>query len=703
MPAGNAGVLALHLTRWRLILIALVLALPAWGLDDFTFVHLSDVHYPYLKSDSAATIAGLPQGPVELAPYNATAEAPAFAVVTGDLNEFGGGGGDWEGYLSLWQPWPKPVYHQCGNHDNTWDCTRPRIEKLYGTAFYAFEYGGAKFIGFDTATPQDPRPSIATEGLRWLVKELSKTPPEQPVFFFCHHPLNGTEFASAYARERLLEVLQTRNVVLILDGHGHGMTHRRIAGFDAVMGGSTYGPKRGYEIVSVNDGQVRVCHQFVGEQPELVAVLEKPLPARSPFLQVEGLEPADGFTMDGKPVWLSVRVKQPELVSKARWIIGEREHDLRLEQGVFRGRLPADLECGAQAVKVELTDAEGRVTSRWRRFWVSGGPLKLRWTRQLGGSCQAPLTVDGTRLYAASNDGTVQVLNRQDGCVVAKYSVGASVRAQPVRLSKDRFCIATTAGEVICLTTGGKPVWRHQTGAAVYATPVLAGDRIICANNNGDIIALNVADGKPLWRREEPGYAIESGLAVTGDTVFAGSWDGYVYAVGLSDGALKWKALSRGSDRANVGRYYSPADCAPAAQGNALFVADRAYKLSVYEALTGALLPPEGEVGAVATSSDGGFYLRHSKGQVSKRRPDGSTIWEAEVPTGYLPVPPVEADGRVWVTSDRGLLTALDAATGSILAQQRVAPGLFMFAAPAATADEVYLADETGCLMALRL
>ena len=690
--------------KHRILIIAcILLALPVWGLENFTFLHLSDVHYPYAKSDSVQTIGSLPQGAVELQPYGVTAEAPAFALVTGDANEFGGGDGNWQGYLDLWKAWPHPVHHQLGNHDNTWDCGRPRLEKLEGSAFYAFSYGGAKFIGYDTATPQDPRPSVATEGLQWLTKELAGTPVEEPVFFFCHHPLNSTEFASAYARERLQEVLQTRNVVLVLDGHGHGMTHRVIGGFDAVMGGSTFGARRGYGIVSVKDGVLRVCHQFVGNEARQVAVLEKPVAQRSPFLQVQCITPTDGCILKQGTLPVAIGVTQPERVVKGRWVEGEREGEMRLVDGVFRGELPRDLEAGAHAVKLELTDAQGIATFRWRRFWVAGGGLELRWARQVGGECQAPLAVDGRRVYVGSNDGVVRALDRESGKCVFASQVGGQVRSRPLMLPSGRVCVANSGGKLLCLTADGKTVWRYQTGAPIYASPTLVRGRVVCANNEGDIVALDADTGRLLWRCEETTYAIESAPAADGEQVFAGSWDGYVYAIGLEDGKARWKALSRGSDRSSASRYYSPADAPPVVAGSNLFVADRGYKLTVYDRLTGALLPLEEKCGAVGSGTDGSVYLRHPDGRVSKRLADGTVVWEAKVPTGYLPVPPVEAGGRVWVMSDRGTLTGLDAAQGTVVAQCQVAPGMFMFAAPAATADEVYVADESGWVLALKV
>ncbi len=116
------------------------------AVPDFSFVHLSDVHVPYALDTSRQTIAALPIGPIPLEPYGITAAAPAFAFVTGDLTEFGGGDGNWEKYLSLWTGLPYRVHHLAGNHDNTWDAIRPRLERLEGGDCYAFEQFGCKFI-----------------------------------------------------------------------------------------------------------------------------------------------------------------------------------------------------------------------------------------------------------------------------------------------------------------------------------------------------------------------------------------------------------------------------------------------------------------------------------------------------------------------------------------------------------------------------
>lgn len=677
----------------------------AWGLPDFTFLHLSDVHVPVPGSEAA--FAALPTSePVSLAPYSVTVPPPSFAIVTGDLTEFGGGNGWWEKYLGLWRDLPYPIYQQLGNHDNTWDCSRPRLRQLHGQVFYAFERFGAKFIGWDTATPQDPRPSISTEGLLWLRAELERTPPEQPLFFFCHHAPQGQEFASGYDPARLLDLLRTRNVVLLLVGHGHGAQAWQLEGFDVVMGGSTFGQQPGFGLVSVQGNVLRVCHQFVAPEPKMEGLLEKPLPPRSPFLHVLPPYPPDGTVFAAhQPVEWSFEVEPPEAVRTGRWTLdGEETGELVWEGDAWKLRLERDqLAPGAHTLRCEFTDVEDRVTSRSLAFWRDAGPFQIAWKYQLSGSCQSTPTVADGRLYVGANDGCLYAFEAATGNLLWRFITGGEVRSQPA-VAGGLICFGSADGNLYALTPDGVERWRFAAGSPIYASPLVAEGRVICGTNAGDVLALDAATGNLLWRSDAPEYTVET-PACTGDgAVYVGAWDRYVYALELADGSLRWRALSAGSDReGGAARYYSPADCGLAFAGGRIFAADRAYRLTILDARSGNRLHTEENCVALCASADGrAVYLRHTDNRVSQRRSDGSVVWETGVPTGYVAAPPVEAGGYVWLLSSLGTLSVLEAGTGGLVGQYRAFPGLYAFAAPAFDGERVYVADMGGNLLALR-
>lgn len=690
--------------------LATLLAAQALGLavDDLTVLHLSDTHVPHAFAQTQEVVAALPVGQaIELTPYGVTAAPPSLAIVTGDLNEFGGGSGWWEQYLSLWANCAIPVYHQLGNHDNTWECARPRLRSVGQAPFMAFETGGVKFIGWDTATPQDPRPSIAAEGLRWLETEFARTPAAQPVIFYCHHPLDGREFAGEYDRARLLDLLATRNVVLMLVGHGHAVRAWQVAGMDSAMGGSSWGDRRGYGIVSIRDNVLRVAYQHLDEARELTPLLEKPIVEEPPRLEVLAVAPPDAAILaaDAADVW-SLRVHSEDGVAEGRWTLdGEATGPLAHEGELWVARpvLATPLDPGAHVIRLEVTDAAGRSAGRTVRFFLEGGPLRVVWARQLDGTVQGAPVLAADRLYVGANDGTLTALEAASGRTLRQVPTGGELRGSPaVDPATGRVYVASTDGVIRALDAAGTELWRADLGAPTYAPPLLVGERLLCPTSSGAIVALAAADGALLWRCTEPDYAIETAPVAGSDALYAGSWDRYVYCLGLADGALRWRVPSAGSDRDAAPRYYSPADCSPALAGDRLFVADRAYRLTVLDAATGARLADEDKCAAVAGSADGqAVYLRHTDGRVSKRNADGSIAWAADAPTGALPTQPAVADGRVYVVSNTGILSILDEATGALLAGQRVFAGTFVFAAPAADGRRVYLADAAGQVLAL--
>jgi len=678
---------------------------PAWAADDLTLLHVTDPHVPHALSQTRETLAALPLGDeVRLAPHGVSVPAPSLIVVTGDLNEFSGGGGWWEQYLELWQGLSIPIYHQLGNHDNTWECGRPRLRELHGSVFYAFEQAGIKFIGWDTATPQDPRPSIAEEGLRWLTAEFEHTPPEQPIIFLCHHAPDGREFAGAYDRARLLDLLHTRNVVLMLVGHGHSARAWQVEGLDVVMGGSTFGNRPGFGIVSIQGDVLRVCHQYAGG--EMVALLEGPLPERSPFLEVE-VSPPDGavFPPGQAPTW-TARAEPPGGAQTGRWTLdGEQSGNMRRDGAAWSADLAgAEIEPGAHVVRVELTDAHGRVTSRTVSFWTGGGDFEVAWRQRLGGSCQSTPTIARGRVCVGSNDGTMSVFEAATGEPLWQFATGGEVRSTPlVSADGDTLYFGSADGNLYAVDPDGAEIWRFDAGGAIYGSPLLVGELVVCGTADGDVVALERGTGALAWRSGAPEYAIEVAPCAGEDGVYVGSWDRYAYALELATGELRWRRPSAGSDREGfVARYYSPADCAPACAGPNVFFADRAYRLTVFDARTGERVMAEEKCVAVAASGDGRFvYVRHSDGRVSKRGADGAAIWTADVPTGAVATPPVPAGRYVWVLSNLGTLSALDEETGAVIAQQRVTRDLYAFAAPAFDGERVYVADMAGRLTAL--
>lgn len=81
-------------------------------------------------------------------------------------------------------------------------------------------------------------------------------------------------------------------------------------------------------------------------------------------------------------------------------------------------------------------------------------------------------------------------------------------------------------------------------GTGISSSPVLAGNKIIFGAHDTYIYALDSDSGKIEWKFKTNG-CIYSTPYVHKDTVYAGSQDGFLYAIGL-DGKLKWKFQANG-------------------------------------------------------------------------------------------------------------------------------------------------------------
>lgn len=679
------------------------------AIEDLTFLQLSDPHVPHALAQTRSTLASMPLGgPVEMAPYGVSAPPVSFAIVTGDLNEFGGGAGAWEQYMSLWAGLDIPLYHQLGNHDNTWDCGRPRLVKLHGSPFYSFERGGITFIGWDTATPQDPRPSIATEGIEWLKRLLLEIPPGRPVIFFCHHPLDGKEFAGAWERARVLDILQRLNTVLVLVGHGHGVRAWQVEGLDMVMGGSTFGKRPGFGIVSIQGGVLRVCHQYA--DGEMVPLLEKAIHEAEPAVQLWPELVMDGQVLrDPEQVrcWLSTRGSGA--VEGARWTLdGGQTGEMAPSGGRWEAFVETTgLDAGAHVLRFEATEATGRSASRSLQFWVDSGDTRLVSVIPHSASSRSgPVIEPDGRIYLGFTNGNVSCYESGTGTALwTQGKAGAGVYGGiAVDAQTGSIYCGGENGHLYAYAAGNARCGDFNAGSPVYAPPLVVGDHVIVATASGEIIALEkVRMHDVLWRCDAPEYSIEAGMCASETAVYAGSWDGYVYCLDVETGALNWRAPSAGSDRDAAPRYYSPADCAPVLVGERLFVADRAYKLTMLDALTGERLGIMEKCVAVGSSADGqSAYVRHTDNRVSKLNADGGVVWTTETPTGAIPAAPMCAHGRVLVASNLGVVSMLDAESGALLWSYRAFRDSFVFGSPAYDGRYVYVVDAAGRMVVLQ-
>lgn len=147
-----------------------------------------------------------------------------------------------------------PWYNVVGNHDINQDAKEHKyadetFNRVYGPAYYSFDYGPAHFLVLDNiewVVPQKGgkatyRGGLGEEQLAFIKKDLEQIPEEQMVVLLMHIPITGV-----HDRHGLFRLIEQRPLCISVSGHTH--THEHVWLTDAH---GWNGPKPHHHIVNV--------------------------------------------------------------------------------------------------------------------------------------------------------------------------------------------------------------------------------------------------------------------------------------------------------------------------------------------------------------------------------------------------------------------------------------------------------------------
>lgn len=93
-----------------------------------------------------------------------------------------------------------------------------------------------------------------------------------------------------------------------------------------------------------------------------------------------------------------------------------------------------------------------------------------------------------------------------------------------------------------------KVQWQFKTHGQVLSSPAVSGDVLFVGSSDHFLYAINKKDGTQKWKFETHGR-VTSSPAVANGIVYFGSYDSIFYAVDAATGALKWKFKTEGERR----------------------------------------------------------------------------------------------------------------------------------------------------------
>ena len=694
---------------WPLVVAALLLLFVGTGpsqsaIESFSFAHTSDDHNQPLAATTIAEFAN-PQ-PIMLEPYKMIALPVSFVIDTGDVTEFGGHGA-WMKYEGFYSGVKIPHYVSIGNHDGTWRSLTYELRQLYGSPYYSFDKFGCHFVILSSAGFQHPLPSIGSEQLTWLKKDLEKAGKDVPVFVALHHPLNTKEFASRFDVDRLLDVIRPYNIAVVMYGHGHGANHGMYENFDIVQGGSTYGPgPAGYQVYSVMDGILRIVYKDQGKPTATKAMLEKALapPAkRYPAMKIDS--PREGSTYSAQmPVKAWIGFGKGEVKNAFLEIDGAGKTDLALKPGGSFESLVAltSLSLGAHSLKLTFTGQDDAAYHRSTFFYVDSPKPKVRWRVNMDTASKTTPTISDSMVYIGGYDGSVRAYDSKSGTLRWRFQTGGAIAGQ-ILWQGDKVYVGSEDKTLYCLTAAkGAPVWKFEAEEPIYSMPVSDGKAIYFGCGSGAFYSVDAITGLQIWKNSEARNNIEVKAFLCDGKVYYGAWDTFVYCVNTADGTLAWKHVGQGSSHGGAAVYYSPADCGPVVCKGVVSAPDRKYECSLSDAATGNVNSSLESVAAVGLSMDGQFvYLRRTNNKLDKVDSTGKVVWSVDVPTGIVPAAPTEVGGIVYVCGNRGTVSAVSASEGKVLWQYDSTPSLYVLAGVGAGDSTAYVVGTDGSLTAL--
>jgi outer membrane protein assembly factor BamB len=278
----------------------------------------------------------------------------------------------------------------------------------------------------------------------------------------------------------------------------------------------------------------------------------------------------------------------------------------------------------------------------------------------------------GGRIYAASGDGNITILDEDSGRVITRIDTKKRLSGG-LEVGEGKIIAGTIKGEVVAYDVGGSPAWTTTVGGEVIAPAAVSTKVAVVRTSDGRIFGLSTEDGKRKWvfQRAAPALLLrsEAGVLAIGRDVVAGYPNGKLIALDVEDGKLTWEAavtqprgateLERIADVAGLPVVDSGQVCAAAFQG----------KVACFEIQSRNMVWARdvSSSRALARDTKSIYVVDDSSAVHALDKGQGASLWKQEKLVNRRLTSPVVLDGRVIVGDLQGYLHVLSPDNGEII------------------------------------
>lgn len=612
---------------------------------DFSFAHVTDIHVGATDtsgSNAAKDIALFGE-------ISAQNPRPAFVMATGDICETGT---DAEYAVAgrVAKTLTVPYYAAPGNHDVRWN---PRGKEGYtrGTGqplYRSWNYENVHFVLLDSTVLLQHWGHFDKAELDWLAEDLRKTGDRRPVVIGFHHWVYRPGTVQVDNQAEFLRVISPYNIRLLLIGHGHSDLKWNVNGIPAVMAKGLY--QGSYHVVRVGRDKLTV-YRRTEENHALTEILTEPLkkpavPARDVRVSVAA----------GNGVIHVARGTFPAGTTATFRVDEGNDQPLAVQATPAATTLDTKDGAQKQATPTNTTPAD---TGDWEGTFMLDRPVP--------GEHRVIVTLTTPEGRAYPTEVSINLTGGGSVGQLWHTNIGGGVQGKLVR-GPEGVYVPSMGGALVCLDgQTGKENWRAKANGAVFSTPLVADGTVYFGSADHFVYAVDAKTGKEKWKRETQG-AVFGGAAKAGNVVCIASTDRTIYGLDAQNGSVLWQT-------AGEGMFQSQA----ATDGTRFFVGGWDNQFRCLNAQTG----------------------KEEWKQTFGRNPKTGAVSFYYAPA--IGSPTVD-NGRVYVTSNDGILHALDTATGNVLWEVRsIAYGntkeprspALGYSGPLASGDRVYNASLT--------
>ena len=275
---------------------------------------------------------------------------------------------------------------------------------------------------------------------------------------------------------------------------------------------------------------------------------------------------------------------------------------------------------------------------------------------------------------------------------------------------------STGYGDVVALNpSSGAEIWRQRFNSSLTAAPAISENTVIAVSVGNEAMALNLSNGRIRWRTASAGSntAVAGGgtPAIAGRLAVIPFPSGELVALTTTSGIHVWSSAVTGSRLGLARGVYAPVSGDPVIDNGQVIAANQAGRMASIQLRSGERnwTVGEGSYSPVWITGNSVFVVNDLAKLKRLSRSSGAVLWSRDLPekpdrrhvrSVYAHFGPILAGGRLYVASSDGVIRSFNPQNGAPLETLDIGSGAASHMAVAS--GRLYLVTENGQLRAFQ-